>query len=558
MEDNLKDVNKASEKAAKGMSDDMSDAAKKIDRDLTQSLKEVEDQAKTTGKSVGKNVKDGADKAGEGFEQMSEDANSNAREVAASFDGSAESLVDGFQGAAAEMFSGFGPAGAVAGLAVAAGLGIAMAALQGNADLINENKEKMLDLAQTVRDNDGTLSMEDYIQSMEDYGYAIQDSKEWFEFFQADAVSGFEKIRDGADKAGVSIKDAFLGQFGSAEDAKDVLSALEDELKDLESQTGDTSSAFEAYGGVVDMTDPAIRNQIEGNRELSETVKNHIKELEAAEEIERIRREAIEGTTEATLEDIDALRERNDLIQEGVTSELDYMDQVVETNKTIEENGKTLDINTQKGRDNQRALIDQSDAALDWAESQLKAGASADVVAEKLGTQREALLLQLDTMTGSREESIRLAESYGLIPKEVITEIKTNGGAETKAEIEGIPATKDTTVSVDDGGTTAAVEARVQAVKDTNVKVDVDDEYTVKEVQNRIDGIRGRDEVKIDVDDVYTVSEVQKRIDGIDGRDVDISVRLTNLQAVKNELAFLTMPRTAYVDIVQRRGQEAP
>jgi hypothetical protein len=77
-------------------------------------------------------------------------------------------------------------------------------------------------------------------------------------------------------------------------------------------------------------------------------------------------------------------------------------------------------------------------------------------------------------------------------------------------------------------------------------------------VQKRIDGIRGRDEVKVDVDDVYTVSEVQKRIDGIKGRDVDINVRITNLQNIQNDLALLTVPRTAYVDIVQRRGQEAP
>jgi hypothetical protein len=341
--------------------------------------------------------------------------------------------------------------------------------------------------------------------------------------------------------------------------------------------------ATDDYGRTIDFTDPAIQKQIEGTEDLKNKIKEHIKELEAAAEIERIRRKAIEGTVEATLEDVAALEKRNELIQGGVTTELDYLDQVAQTNAILDENGKTLDKNTEKGRDNIRALIDQSDAALQMSTSQLEAGTSADTVAANLGKQREAMLLSLDAMTGSRAESEKLAEAYGLIPKDIITEIKTNGDAETKAKIETIPATKDTTVNVDDGGTSgavqgrvnsvtgkevkidvddmytvAAVQGRINGVTGKEVKIDVDDMYTVQAVQNRINAIRGRDLVKVDVDDDYTVRAVQDRINGIRGKDVNVNARITGDGWVEERLRQLTVTRTAYVDIVQREGKKLP
>ncbi|RNL58972.1 hypothetical protein [Arthrobacter oryzae] len=549
--DSLRDTGRDGERTAEQLQDDMSDAARQLDRDLTRALDNVADEARTTGRSVSRSMQDGADGSSEGFDQMSEDANSNAREVAASFDGSAESLVDGFQGAAAEMFSGFGPAGAAAGLAIAAGIGLAMAALQGNADLVNENKEKVVELAQTIKDNGGALRQADYIAAMEDYGYAIQDTKEWFEIFQEDALSGFEKMSKLSKEAGIDLKTAFDGSFGSVQDSEKALKLVNEKLEDMKEKKDAVSNTT---GSIMDPVDIQTLTSLE---ELDGMMEENIENQRMAEEMEKARRAAIEGTVEATLEDIAALETKNSLLQDGVTSELDYLDQVAETTKTIEENGKSLDKNTEAGRGNQRALIDQSDAALEMAQSQLTAGTSADVVAESLAAQREALLLQLDAMTGSRAESEKLAASLGLIPTEVITEVKTNGVAESKADIETIPATTDATVNVTDSGT-PETQARIQAVQGKEVKIDVDDMSTVAEVQKRIDGIKGRDEIKIDVDDVYTVSEVQKRIDGIKGRDVDVTVRLTNLQSIKDDLALLTVPRTAYVDIVQRRGQEAP
>ncbi|AOY71027.1 hypothetical protein ARZXY2_1474 [Arthrobacter sp. ZXY-2] len=552
VEDNLKDVAKAGDKAGKDVADSMDDAAKKIDRDLTKALKDVESEARNSGKGIGDGVKRGTDKASEGFSEMKDEAASTAKESAASF-GSIEDSADALQEILANAAAGFGPMGAAVGIALAIGVGLLTSSLQESADKINENKEKMLDLAQTLKDKGGDFDMGDAIQAMDDYGFSIQDTKEWWEFFQQDAVSGFEELRNRAEAAGISIGDAFRGQFGELEDAKKVSEQLTGKLKELEDQTRRNGIQVDEFGRVTESVDPAMQKQISGTKELSDKVKDHIKNLEAAAEIERIRRAAIEGTTEATLEDLAALQKRNETIQGGITTELDYWEQVAETTKTLEENGKTLDKTTQAGRDNTRALIDQSNAAKDMATSQLEAGTSADQVAVNLANQREALLLQLDAMTGSRAESEKLAESLGLLNKDFIAEVKTNGVAESKTEIETIPATTDTTVNVSQTGA-EETQARINSVQGKEVKVDVDDEYTVKEVQNRIDGIRGRDLVKIDVDDDYTVKAVQDRISGIQGKDVYINVRIANKAEIDNYFSSLSQPISKTVNIETRGG----
>jgi hypothetical protein len=227
------------------------------------------------------------------------------------------------------------------------------------------------------------------------------------------------------------------------------------------------------------------------------------------------------------------------------------------TSKTIEENGKTLDINTAAGRANQRSLIDQSDAAIKMAEGQLQAGTSADVVTANLTAQREAMLLQLDAMTGNRAESERLAASMGLIPKEVITEVSTNGVEKTKTDIETIPATKDATVNVTETGT-AETQARIEGVHGKDVEIDVQDFDSIQHTQQRIDGLKGKD-VGIDVQDFDSIQHTQQRIDGLKGKDVDISVRIANLYDIQRTLDNLTAARSVDLTINERKGtSQAP
>jgi hypothetical protein len=435
IQDAFKEITQASGHTSKDMQDDAKDAAKKIDRDLTQALDNVKDDSKDAGKAVGKHIKDGADKAGEGFDELKDESKSTAKEAAASF-GSIEDAADALQEVAANAFSGFGPAGMAAGIVAAAGIGLAISALQDNADKINENKEKILGLAQTIKDNGGVFRESDYIQSMDDYGFAIQDTKEWFEVFQKDAVSGFEQMRDSAEKAGVGIGDVFKGQFGSLGESKAVLGDLEAKLATLESQTKDSGTAVDDFGRSIDLTDPAIRKAIDGNKELSDKVRNHIRDLEAANEIERIRKEAIEGTTQAIKEDIDAVDERAGHLRDAQSSEMDYLDGVDNLTQKLKDNGATLDINSGKGRDNRRAVLDQAAAIKQVADDSIDAGGKIGDVTKKFEAQKNQLINQvMPAFGGSREKAKAYIDTIIQTPKSVSTAVKVTGIAEAEAQV---------------------------------------------------------------------------------------------------------------------------
>lgn len=541
IQDDLKDTGKAGEKALEGLEDSAKEASKVIDRDLTRALDEVEDKARSTGKTVGRDIKSGTDKAGEGFEELKGESASTAKEAAASF-GSIEDAADAMQEVVANAFVGFGPAGMAAGLIAAAGIGLAISALQDNAEKIAENKERVIDMAKTIAENGGALRKADYIQAMEDYGYSIVDTKEWLDIFQEDAITGFEKMSQLSKDSGIDLKTAFDGAFGSSKDAEKGLEMVNKKLADLKEKK---EAVYNTTGSILDPVDGQALTSLD---ELRGKMEENIRNQRVAEEMERARRAAIDGSVEATLEDIAALEKKNSVLQDGVISELDYRDQVAQTAETIAANSKTLNINSQSGRDNRRALIDQSDAALQMAESQLQAGTSADTVAASLTNQREAILRQMDAITGSRTESEKLAASMGLIPKEVITEIKTNGVAQTKTDIDTIPATKETAVTVDDGGSTAATQARVNSIEGRDIKVDIQDFNTARQTQDRINALRGRD-VKVDVQDFNTVRQTQDRINALKGKDVFINVRVGNEAEFQNHIARLTATATKTISV---------
>lgn len=118
---------KQAERAVEGIGDEFRDAGRDGERALDgieDSLKDVQRRSKDAFDDIGDSGKRGFGKAEEGVKDLKEEAQQSARETAASFDGSFESIADLAQEIAANAFAGFGPAGAAAGIAAAAGLGV--------------------------------------------------------------------------------------------------------------------------------------------------------------------------------------------------------------------------------------------------------------------------------------------------------------------------------------------------------------------------------------------------------------------------------------------------
>lgn len=128
------------------VSADARDFDRSIRRDVIEPVEDAEDalqdlqrQGEKTGKSLGDDISTGAK---QGMDDVKNEAGQTAREAAASFDGSAESIGDAFQEVAANAFGGFGPAGAAAGLAAAAGIGLATAAFNEAQEAAADAKEE--------------------------------------------------------------------------------------------------------------------------------------------------------------------------------------------------------------------------------------------------------------------------------------------------------------------------------------------------------------------------------------------------------------------------------
>lgn len=142
---------KDAEKALSSLEDAAADTGKGGAKDLDRLEDELKDVAKASdragdaGDDAGDKMRRGFGRAEDGVKDFKGEANQTAKETAASFDGSAESIGDMFQELAANAFGGFGPAGAAAGLAAAAGLGLLFSEWQKNADNMEERTSRMYD-----------------------------------------------------------------------------------------------------------------------------------------------------------------------------------------------------------------------------------------------------------------------------------------------------------------------------------------------------------------------------------------------------------------------------
>nr|WP_278101895.1 hypothetical protein [Microbacterium proteolyticum] len=111
----------------------------------------VDDLGRDGRRSLDK-LDEGLSKAKQGAADFKEESSSTAREAAASFDGTAEAITDAFQETAANAFAGFGPAGAVAGVAAAAGIGLVTAAFQQADERRQQLQDRANDLANAYID----------------------------------------------------------------------------------------------------------------------------------------------------------------------------------------------------------------------------------------------------------------------------------------------------------------------------------------------------------------------------------------------------------------------
>ncbi|TDC47636.1 hypothetical protein E1281_25885, partial [Actinomadura sp. KC345] len=101
------------------------------------------------------------------------------------------------------------------------------------------------------------------------------------------------------------------------------------------------------------------------------------------------------------------------------------MEQAIDdATKAVKENGRTLNLNTQAGRDNDEALRNLASSTLTMKESMLESGRSVEEVDRKTRRAREAFVQTAMQMGLTKKEAQDLADKYGLIPNAKTTSLQ--------------------------------------------------------------------------------------------------------------------------------------
>lgn len=249
VEDVLKDVTKAGDKAGEQLEDSMKEAAdateknEKANKDLAEQVKKVG----RAGKDSGDDFKKGTDRAKDGIDEVGREAESTAKEAAASFDGSAESIGDAFQEVAANAFAGFGPAGVVAGVVAAAGIGAVFSAIEQGATDTEAWKEKVGELSEEfiAAGGVGETSLEYVIEKLKEMATETDEGVDSLADLQKQAessASGFEKIAQ--------------AYAGNTEGLDELIKKEQEHLEQLEEESQAwTDSSDSSYAATVRKVD---------------------------------------------------------------------------------------------------------------------------------------------------------------------------------------------------------------------------------------------------------------------------------------------------------------
>ncbi len=150
---------------------------------------------------------------------------------------------------------------------------------------------------------------------------------------------------------------------------------------------------------------------------------------------------------------IDAQKEAAGVVLTERDAQRQLEQAVADATKTLEENGATLDITTQKGRDNQTALDDIASSTWDVIAAMQRNGADQATLQGVMQTSRDRFLGVATAMGLGADEANALADELGLIPTSIEPVVDVNTGnsvADANAvrdAVNGIPTYRQITIA---------------------------------------------------------------------------------------------------------------
>lgn len=264
-----------------------------------------------------------------------------------------------------------------------------------------------------------------------------------------DAAKAWDQITAAADDQGMSV-----------EKLESLFPEYVDALKSAEAASNDAGGGLDALAGEFDVTSDAAKKAADA---IDDFYKNLVdKGMVVLGERESLR--ALEESFDAAAE-------------------------------AAKENGKNLDINTEKGRANQAALDGIASSTLRTMEAQRSAGRTTAEMAATIAQGREAFIKNAVAMGMSEKAAAKLADQINLIPGAVYMKFDSNTadfGAKLHEIHELIKSTPDGSVTIEENSPEV-----IKALKDLGFtvttlpdgRIKVTDNGTAKVMGDKIDKV---------------------------------------------------------------------
>jgi hypothetical protein len=258
-------------------------------------------------------------------------------------------------------------------------------------------------------------------------------------------VEDNQLLADLFDHNKLTIDDASKAALGGAEAWDEFTRALIDDIAVMESSAGQRE-ALRLWIENFPSDAAAAQAQMEQLDRITGQTGDSMAGLavaggDASEELKGVKLEALDtGTAMDVLNDASSKLKKafDDIIGVGLDLDASFDALVAagdELNKTLFENGVTLDSSTEAGRANREAVRSQVDALLDYGAELVRTGSSNEEAANAVNFLRQSLIDQM-TQAGFTQEQVEdYLTTLGLTPDNVTTSIEAAGVEAQKERI---------------------------------------------------------------------------------------------------------------------------
>jgi len=433
VQDDAKDAGRAVDRDLADKVDDAGDKASDMERKFRDAFDNVKRDSGTAGQSIGDDITKGSKRAEEGLDEIKESARSNATETAASFDGSFSSISDGVQGTVAEFLQGFGPAGTIAGLAIAGGIGLLSKAMGDQSEQAQQDAQEMADaykaaLDDMIESGENFVSQDLISKSIQDL---VSDEKK------------LDKAHKEAASSGASLTDVLRAQAGDLQSATKVHDAYQAKIDAEQKAFDDAGNRADAYAkahGRVSV-------------QLADEVQEHGRALLALQDQQKAADKVTDGykkQTSAADAYRQAVKPTTEQVRAAGQAERDYADDLDDTTSSIKDNNESIKNKSDRERANKTAIDDLVDSGDAWVQSLRDANAASKDVSAAQGKVYKDVVSAGRAMGMSKGEAEDYADSILDIPEKVKTQARLdlNNKSVSDADRKIDSATKDRKVDV--------------------------------------------------------------------------------------------------------------